>query len=76
MKLGFADQEGFYDEAVKLAADTAKLGDDYDVFEIPKKRASIFDFGESDREDDINSVTEYADLLKAKPPLVLISSLR
>lgn len=66
VKLGFADQEGFYEDAVKLAAETAKLGDNYDVFEIPKKRVSIFDLGDSDREDDVNSLAEYADILKGK----------
>ncbi|MEK2644640.1 signal peptide peptidase SppA [Bdellovibrio sp. BCCA] len=66
VKLGFADKEGFYEDAVKLAAETAKLGDNYDVFEIPKKRVSIFDLGDSDREDDVNSMAEYADVLKGK----------
>ncbi|WP_413944234.1 signal peptide peptidase SppA [Bdellovibrio sp. HCB-162] len=66
VKLGFADKEGFYEDAVKLAAETAKLGDNYDVFEVPKKRVSIFDLGDSDREDDVNSLAEYADVLKGK----------
>ncbi|MGZ3771778.1 MAG: signal peptide peptidase SppA [Bdellovibrio sp.] len=66
VKLGFADKEGFYEDAVKLAAETAKLGEDYDVFEIPKKRISIFDLGESDREDDVNAMSQYADILKGK----------
>ncbi|MGZ3773993.1 MAG: signal peptide peptidase SppA [Pseudobdellovibrionaceae bacterium] len=66
VKLGFADQEGFYQDAVKLAADTAKLGENYDIFEIPKKRMSIFDLGDTDREDDVNSLSEYADVLKGK----------
>lgn len=66
VKLGFADQEGFYEDAVKLAASTANLGDNYDVFEVPKKRMSIFDLGDSDRDDDVNSLAEYADVLKGK----------
>lgn len=66
VKLGFADQEGFYDDAVKLAAEMAHLGDNYDVFDVPKKRVSIFDLGESEREDDINSMADYADVLKGK----------
>lgn len=68
VKLGFADQEGFLDDAVKLAADLAKLGDNYEVFEIPKKKMSIFDFGGRESEDDLNSLAEYADLLKGKLP--------
>ncbi|XGC81709.1 signal peptide peptidase SppA [Bdellovibrio bacteriovorus] len=66
VKMGFADQEGFYEDAVKLAAETAKLGDDYDVFEIPKKRMSIFDFGNSDMDDDVNSLADYSDILKSQ----------
>lgn len=66
VKVGFADKEGFYEDAVKLAAETAKLGEDYEVFEVPKKRMSIFDLGDSDREDDVNSLAEYADVLKGK----------
>lgn len=64
VKMGFADQEGFFKDAVKLAAETAGLGEDYEVFEVPKKRMSIFDFGGSDKEDDVNSLAEYADVLK------------
>ncbi|MEN0059290.1 MAG: S49 family peptidase, partial [Bdellovibrio sp.] len=66
VKLGFADQEGYYDDAVKLTAEIAKLGTDFEVFEVPKKRVSIFDLGGEDREDSVNSLTEYADLLKGQ----------
>lgn len=66
VKLGFADKVGFYDDAVKLAAESANLGDDYKVFEVPRKRMSIFDLGGGKEEDDINSVAEYADILKGK----------
>ena len=66
VKMGFADQEGFFEEAVKLAADSAKLGNDFEIFEIPKKKMSIFDLGEGEREDDVNSLAEYADVLKGK----------
>ncbi len=66
VKLGFADQEGFFDDAVKLAADLAKLGNNYELFEIPKKKMSIFDFGGKDVDDDVNAMAEYADLLKGK----------
>lgn len=64
VKLGFADVEGFYEDAVKLTAQVAKLGEDYEVFEIPKKRMSIFDLGGGDTEDDINTLDEYANVLK------------
>jgi signal peptide peptidase SppA, 36K type len=64
--LGFADKEGFFQDAVKLAAEEAKLGDDYDLFEIPKKKMSIFDLGGSETEDEVNSLSEVADQLKGK----------
>lgn len=66
VKLGFADKEGFYDDAVKLTAEIAGLGDNYDVFEIPRKRMSIFDLGGEEAQDDVNSLAEYADVLKGK----------
>jgi protease-4 len=69
VKLGFADQEGFFDDAVKVAADLAKLGDNYELFEIPKKKKSIFDFGDQGEDDDMNSLAEYADILKSKVPV-------
>lgn len=66
VKVGFADQVGFFDDAVKLAAKEANLGDNYEVFEVPKKRMSIFDLGGQGDEDDMNSLSEYADLLKGQ----------
>ena len=66
VNLGFADKEGFFQDAVKLAAEEAKLGDDYDVFEIPKKKMSIFDLGGGETEDEVNSLTDLADQLKSK----------
>lgn len=66
VKIGFADQEGFLKDAIKLAAETAHLGDDYEVFEIPKKRLSIFDLGGGDKEDDVNALAEYTDVLQGK----------
>lgn len=64
VKLGFADQVGYYEDAVQMAAEIAQLGRDYEVFEIPKKKMSIFDLGGDDGDDDVNSLVEYADLLK------------
>ncbi len=66
VKMGFADKVGYYDDAVKLAAELANLGEDYKVFEVPRKRMSIFDLGGGREDDDINSVAEYADVLKGK----------
>nr|BFD67879.1 signal peptide peptidase SppA [Bdellovibrio sp. HAGR004] len=66
VKMGFADQEGYFEDAVKLAAETAKLGEHYEVFEIPKKKVSIFDLGGGETEDDLNSLAEFADIMKGK----------
>jgi protease-4 len=57
VKLGFADLEGTFEDAVQLAAKEAKLGDDYEVIELPKKKRSIFDFGESNEDDPVNSLS-------------------
>jgi protease-4 len=74
VKLGFADQVGFYEDAIKLAAKEANLGDNYEVFEVPKKRMSIFDLGGGGEEDDVNSLAEYADLLKGQSQTKSIES--
>jgi protease-4 len=65
VKLGFADEVGGYEDAVRATAKFANLGDNYEVFEIPKKRMSIFDFGENDHEDTLNSLAQYADVMKS-----------
>lgn len=66
VELGFADQVGTFEDAVKLAADKAGLGDDYDLFEIPKPRRSLWDW-DDDAKDPVNSVSEAAkDLLHLK----------
>ena len=58
VKLGFADQLGTLDDAIKLAAQTANLGSDYKLFEVPKKKPSLWDILEQQEEDDLNSVDE------------------
>lgn len=65
VKLGFADEVGTYEGAVKKAAELANLGDDYEVYEIPKKRMSIFDLGGSDDRDSLNTLAQYADFVKS-----------
>lgn len=66
VKLGFADQEGYFKDAVKLAAEIAQLGDDYTLFEVPKRKMSIFDLGETDEEDSLNGLSEVAKALNSK----------
>ncbi|MFP5519343.1 MAG: signal peptide peptidase SppA [Bdellovibrionia bacterium] len=61
VKAGFADSVGTYEDAVKVAAKLAKLGDNYEVFEVPKRKVSIFDLGDSGEEDSLNIVTDMAD---------------
>lgn len=59
VKLGFADQEGMFEDAVNLAAAEAKLGSDFEVIELPKRKKSIFDFGDSGEDDPVNSLKEF-----------------
>lgn len=60
VKAGFADKEGFLVDGVELAAELANLGKDFEVYELPKKKVSIFDIGTNEDEDDLNSLAEYA----------------
>jgi len=57
--LKYADAVGTYDEAVDAAAAMADLKkDQYEIFSIPKKKKSIFDFGEEETDDTINGVVK------------------
>ncbi len=57
VELGFADLVGTYDQAVELAADLANLKKGhYNIFEVPKIKRSIFDFGDVDEDDTINTL--------------------
>ncbi|MBL7669276.1 MAG: signal peptide peptidase SppA [Bdellovibrionaceae bacterium] len=58
VKLGFADKEGTYEDAVRLTAELANLGKDYEIFEIPKKKRSLWDLGDGTEEDPLNSLTQ------------------
>jgi protease-4 len=61
VKLGFADSVGTIDDAFKIAGEAAGLGDNYKIYEVPKKHPSIWDFIEQhDDEDDLNSLDEAA----------------
>jgi protease-4 len=77
VKLGFADSEGTLEDAFKVAAEAAKLGDDYKIYEVPKKRPSIWDFMEQQDDDDLNSIDEVAKhLMGGKADKAIESSLR
>ncbi len=57
VEMGFADLQGGYEDAVKLAADTAGLEkNDYDVIEVPKKKRSIWDLGQPNDDDNVNAM--------------------
>lgn len=53
VKLGFADKEGSFDDAVKEAAEMAKLGTDYEVFKAPKSRRKWWNLMD-EAEDSLN----------------------
>ena len=66
VQLKFADAEGTYEDAVKLAASMAKLGDDYKMFKPKKDKFSFMDFlTMEDNDDDLNSLSELADYFKS-----------
>lgn len=57
VELGFADAVGGFDEAAEIAAKAAGLEkDDYDLIEIPRKRKSIWDIGQSEEGDNVNAM--------------------
>ena len=72
VKMGFADQEGYLQDAFDLAADVAQLGKDYEIFEIPKRKMSIFDLGETEEEDALNGL---AQLLQGKSSDAIAASM-
>jgi protease-4 len=67
VELGFADKIGDYQDAVNMTAEAAGLGKDYEIFEVPRKKRSIFDFGTEDREDPVNSFAENFKLFGQSP---------
>lgn len=58
VKNKFADQEGTYRDAVRLAAEMAGLGDDYKVFDPNRKKSSFWDFIREEDDDDLNSISD------------------
>lgn len=63
VKLKFADAEGTFEDAVRMAAQMAKLGDDYKVVKPIKEKDSWFQMLFEDRDDDELNITESARLL-------------
>lgn len=57
VELGFADSVGTEDQAIQLLADLAGLKKDhFDLFEVPKKKKSLWEFGEEEEDDTINGL--------------------
>ena len=55
VELGFADSVGTEDQAIDILAQIAGLKKGhYDLFEVPHKKKSIWDFGEEEENDTIN----------------------
>lgn len=51
-ELGFADQIGMVEDAHRLAASIAGLGEDYEVIKPPKEKSSLWDFMTGTGEED------------------------
>lgn len=67
VKLGFADAEGTFEDAVTMAADLAKLGSDYKLFKPKKHKLDFFDLLTLDEEDDeLNTMEEIKNILGQK----------
>jgi protease-4 len=69
VKLKLADVEGTFEDAVRIAAREANLGEDYRMFKPKRERISLFDlvdFGGGDDEDDLNSLDEITKVLSKK----------
>ncbi len=65
VKLKLADEVGMFEDAIKLAAKTANLGEDYRLFHPKKERMNFLDylpFDDND-EDDLNALDEIKNLI-------------
>jgi protease IV len=60
VKLKFADAEGTFEDAIRMAAQKAKLGEDYHVFKPHKEKTSFWDLIMDERgdNDDLNSISD------------------
>ncbi len=52
VKIGFADDFGTLEDGFRLAAEMAGLGKNYEVFEPPHKKKSVFDFIFPEEDDE------------------------
>ncbi len=66
VQLKFADAEGTYEDAVKMAAGLAKLGDDYKMFKPKQDKFNFLDLlSMNEEDDDLNSLSEVRDYLQS-----------
>ncbi len=73
VELGFADSVGTEDQALDMTAELAGLKKNhYELFKVPKKKKSIWDFGEEEEKDTINGSAMITD----KTALVLERSFK
>lgn len=66
VQLKFADAEGTFEDAVKMAARMAKLGDDYKIFKPKKDKFGFLELlTMDDEDDDLNSLSDVRDYMKS-----------
>lgn len=59
VQVKLADAEGTFEDAVRLAAQLANLGEDYKLFKPKKEKLTFFDvLTMEEQEDDLNSIAE------------------
>lgn len=68
VELKFADTVGTFEDAVRIAAQAAKLGEDYRMFKPKKSKLNIFDLisMDEDEDDDLNSLAEIKEFISTK----------
>ncbi len=68
VELKFADAVGTFEDAVKIAAQAAKLGEDYRMFKPKRSKLNIFDLisMDEDEDDDLNSLAEIKEFISTK----------
>lgn len=65
VKVKLADEVGTFEDAVRLAANMAKLGEDYKVMKPKKDKVSFIDYiTMEDDEDDLNSLEDTQTLIQ------------
>lgn len=79
VKLKLADSVGTFEDAVRMAASKADLGDDYHVSRPRKQRGSFFQYiMDDEEEDDLNiheDISQVKAMLKGKPSLEVLKTI-